>query len=199
MPDEIVLRSPSDAEFARFIAPLSIAFNEEISDAAVEVDRKTMELDRFVGALDGEAVVGCAGAYSFRLTVPGGEVPAAGVTGVGVLHSHRRRGILRRMMTWLFEQARERQEPVAILWASEAAIYQRFGFGPGTVSSAFDIETDRIHFRRPLEAAGRVRIVGLDEAAERFPMVYDAIRCSTPGQLTRTDARWRWEVLYDAA
>ncbi len=198
MPNEIVLRTPSDAEFASFIAPLSIAFNEEFSDAAIENDRRTMELDRFVGALDGDTVVGCGGAYSFRLTVPGGEVGAAGVTAVGVLHSHRRRGILRQMMTWMFAQARERHEPVAILWASEAAIYQRFGYGPGTVSSAFEISTDKIQFRRPVEAPGQMRIVGVDEAVERFPPVYEVVRRSTPGSLTRSEPRWRWEVLYDA-
>ncbi|HEY6012913.1 MAG TPA: GNAT family N-acetyltransferase [Candidatus Limnocylindrales bacterium] len=198
MPDQITLRTPTPDEFPRFVAPLSIAFNEEISDAAIENDRKTIELDRFVGAFDGDQVVGCGGAYTFRLTVPGGEVGAAGVTAVGVLPSHRRRGILRQMMTWLFDQARERHEPLAILWASEAAIYQRFGYGPGTVSSAFEIAKDKIQFRRPVEAPGRFRLVDVDEATERFPAVYEVVRRSTPGTVNRTDARWRWEVLYDA-
>lgn len=198
MPEEIVLRTPTADEYARFVAPLSIAFNEVFSDAAIENDRRTIELDRFVGALDGDRVVGCGGAYSFRLTVPGGEINACGVTLVGVLPTHRRRGILRQMMTWLFAQARERHEPVAILWASEAAIYQRFGYGPGTLSSAFEIPTDKVRFRRPIEAPGRMRLVSLDEAAERFPPVYERIRRSTPGALTRSDAHWRWEVLLDA-
>src|SRR5206468_2454389 len=147
--------------------------------------------------LDGDDVVGCAGAYSFRLTVPGGEVGAAGVTAVGVLPSHRRQGILRQMMTWLFDQAIERHEPVAILWASEAAIYQRFGFGPGTVSTAFEVPSDKIRFRSPVGVDGQIRLVGIDEAAERFPPVYDVVRASTPGALTRNAARWRWEVLND--
>ena len=198
MTDEIVLRNPTDAEFPRFIAPLSIAFNEPLSDAAIENDRRTIELDRFVGALDGDAVVGCGGTYSFRLTVPGGEVAAAGVTAVGVLPSHRRRGILRQMMTWLLAQARERSEPVAILWASEAAIYQRFGYGPGTLQSQFDAVKDKVRFVRPVESPGRIRIVDVDEAVTRFPAVYDEIRRSTPGTVSRTEARWRWETLADA-
>ena len=198
MPNEIALRNPSPEEFPHFMAPLSVAFSEEISDAAIENDRKTVELDRFLGAFDGDEVVGCGGAYSFRLTVPGGEVGAAGITAVGVLPSHRRRGILRQMMTWLFDQARERHEPVAILWASEAAIYQRFGYGPGTVSSAFEIPTARLQFRRPVEVPGRFRLVDVDEAAARFPAVYEVVRRSTPGMVNRTDARWRWEVLHEA-
>ena len=198
MPNEIVLRSPTAEELPRFLAPLSVAFLEEFTDAAIENERRTIELDRSIGAFDGDHAVGFSGAYSFRLTVPGGEVGAAGVTAVGVLPSHRRRGILRQMMTWLFAQARERLEPVAILWASEAAIYQRFGYGPGTMSSAFEIPTGKVRFRRPTETAGRMRIVGLDEAAEKFPPIYEVLRRSTPGFLSRTDARWRWDVLFDA-
>ena len=197
MTDVFVLRNPTDAEFPRFIAPLSIAFSQEMSDAAVENDRKTIELDRFVGALEGDDVVGCGGAYTFGLTVPGGEVGAAGITAVGVLPSHRRRGILRQMMTWLFAQARERAEPVAILWASEAAIYQRFGFGPGTVQTSLEVVKDKIRFLRPVDPPGRIRIVDIDEAVERFPPVFEATRRSTPGAVTRTEARWRYETLAD--
>jgi predicted acetyltransferase len=198
MTEAFVLRNPTEAEFARYIAPLSIAFNQEVSEAAIENDRRTIELDRFLGALDGDDVVGCGGAYTFRLTVPGGEVGAAGITAVGVLPSHRRRGILRQMMTWLFAQARERGEPVAILWASEAAIYQRFGYGPGTVQTNLEVLKDKVRFIRPVDPPGRIRIVDLDEAVERLPQVYEATRRSTPGAVNRTEARWRYETLADA-
>jgi predicted acetyltransferase len=198
MPNEITLRTPTADEFPRFVAPLSIAFSEEISAAAIENDRQTIELDRFFGALDGASVVGCGGAYSFRLTVPGGEVGAAGVTAVGVLPTHRRRGILRSMMRLIFDQARERGEPVAILWASEGAIYQRFGYGFGTLQTEFDAPKDKVVFSNPVKSPGQMRIVGIDEAAGRFPPVYDAIRRSTPGFVARSEARWRFEVLADA-
>jgi len=198
MPNEITLRTPTAGEFPRFVAPLSIAFSEEISDAAIENDRQTIELDRFFGALDGEAVVGCGGAYSFRLTVPGGEIGAAGITGVGVLPTHRRRGILRSMMRRIFDQARERDEPVAILWASEGAIYQRFGYGFGTLQTDFEALKDKVVFSTPVDPPGQMRIVSLDEAATRFPPVYDAIRGSTPGFVARSEARWRYEQLADA-
>jgi predicted acetyltransferase len=197
MDNEFVLRNPTEEEFPRFIAPLSIAFNEEMSDAAIDNDRRTIELDRFLGVLDGNEVVGCGGAHTFRLTFRA-EVGAAGITAVGVLPSHRRRGILRQMMTWLFAQARERGEPVAILWASEAAIYQRFGYGPGTVQTNLEVLKDKVRFIRPVDHPGRIRIVGLDEAVERFPPIYEATRRATPGAVNRTAARWRYETLADA-
>ena len=197
MTAQIVLRSPTEAEFPKFIAPLSIAFNQELTDAAIENDRRTIELDRFIGALDGDDVVGSAGAYSMRVTVPGGEVGAAGITAVGVLPSHRRRGILRQMMRWLFDQAGERGEPLAILWASEAAIYQRFGYGPGCLTTSFEAQKDKIRFSRPAEPVGQIRIVDLEEAARRFPPIYEIHRQTTAGATSRSEDRWRWEVLSD--
>ena len=101
--------------------------------------------------------------------MPGGEVGAAGITVIGVTPSHRRRGILRQMMRWLLDQARERNEPVAILCATESAIYQRFGFGIGTLQSQFDIERTRTRFLRPAPPLGRIRLVDLDEARELLP------------------------------
>ena len=197
MPNEITLRTPTADEFPRFIAPLSIAFNRRMTDAEIENDRRTIELDRFLGALEGDAVVGCGGVHTFRLTVPGGEIGAAGITAVGVLPTHRRRGILRQMMTWLFAQARDRHEPVAILWASEAAIYQRFGFGPGTLQTFLDAPKDKVRFLRPVESPGRIRIVDLEEAVELFPPIYDMLRPGVPGSLSRTESTWRLELLAD--
>ena len=77
---------------------------------------------------DGQIVAG-ADAYGFELTLPGGPARCAGVTVVGVLPSHRRRGLLRRMMELQLRDVREREEPIAALWASEETIYGRFGYG----------------------------------------------------------------------
>ena len=116
---------------------------------------------------------------------------------IAVMPSHRRRGILRQMMRWLLDQARERGESASVLWASESAIYPRFGFGMGTLQSSFDAEPSRIRFSRPAEPIGRFRMVDRDEAAELFPPVYEAMRVRTPGMLTRSDTKWRHEMLED--
>ena len=85
-------------------------------------------------AFDGDAVVGGAGAFPFQLTVPGGVVPCGGVTVVGVLPTHRRRGVLTAMMRAQLEDIRERGEPIAALWASEEVIYGRFGYGMASIA-----------------------------------------------------------------
>lgn len=195
----ITLRSPEPDQVATFLYPLAPAFGEVLAPAEIENEVRHLEHDRVVGAFDGDHQVGCAGAYTFRLSVPGGrEVGAAGITIVGVLPTHTRRGILRQMMTWLVAQARERGEPVAVLGASEAAIYQRFGFGIGTQRSEFEIEPLRTTFLRPVETTGQVRFVETDEASRIFPVIYDSMRRRTPGSLSRDEVSWRWGMAYDA-
>jgi len=132
--DTIELRQPAFdmASLRAWVGPIMAAFGDDFPDAELENERLRLEPDRLIGAVDGETWVGAAGAYSMRLTVPGGgEVGAAGITMVGVSPSHRRRGILREMMGWLFEQARERGEPVAILWASEGRSTSTSASGSG--------------------------------------------------------------------
>jgi len=197
--DAIRLAQPSPDELLDWIRPANAAFGEGLSPEAFAQGSKLLEPDRLIGAKDGEAWVATAAAYSFRLTVPGDrDVGAPGLTDVAVAPSHRRRGILRGMMTWLFDQAIERGEPVVILWASESAIYQRFGFGIGTLQSSFDIERTRIRFIRPVEPVGRMRIVEPDEALTLIPPVYEAVRLRTPGAVSRNESRWANDLLFDA-
>ena len=80
-----------------------------------------------------------SGAFAFDLTVPGGQVKAAGVTIVGVLPTHRRRGYLHGMMRSQIDAARERGEPVAVLWATEDTIYGQFGYGMASMAAEIDL------------------------------------------------------------
>src|SRR5687767_1959839 len=152
MTNEITFRSPAPDEMRAFMKPIADAFGREMSQPEFEAERQLLEPERCVSAFDGDERVGSSAAYTFRLTVPGGEVGAAGITGVGVRPDQRRRGILRRMMTWLHDDARRRGEPVAVLGASEAAIYQRFGYGQGTTQSTFSVDPARIQFREPVSS-----------------------------------------------
>jgi predicted acetyltransferase len=198
MPDEsIQLRQPTAETLRAWERPVAAAFGEAVTDAQFEYDREIFELDRLIGAVDGDAWVGAGGAYSFRLTVPGGEVPAAGVTMIAVAPSHRRRGILRSMMRWLLDQARERGEPVAILYASEGAIYPHFGFGMASLLSTLDIERQWTRFARPAEPLGRIRFVEPDEALRLMPPVFDAVRVRTPGEIDRSETKWRVQLVAD--
>src|SRR5437588_3550209 len=136
-----------------------VAFAEPLSDEHFERHRKTLPLDRFYAAYDDGVPVGTAADYAFSLTVPGGELAAAGVTWVGVLPSHRRRGILTQMMKRQFDDLHERGEPLAILWASEAAIYGRFGYGISAPTVQLDADRSRFSLRDDPGPQGAVRLI----------------------------------------
>ena len=95
-----------------------------------------------LAAWDGEHCVGNVAAFRFDSTVPGGAlVPTAGVTRVGVLPTHTRRGVLSQLMHRLLAESRERGNVLATLHASETPIYRRFGFGLATDAAAVEVTT----------------------------------------------------------
>ena len=188
---------PFDGVPRDFFRAGELAFAEHPHDDDVPHWESLFEPDRAVAAYDGDRIVGTAGTFSYDLTVPGAIVPAAGVTIVGVHPTHRRRGILRRMMRLQLDAVRDRGEPIAILWASEGSIYQRFGYGLATFAARIDVEQSRSRFRLPHTPAGTIRFVDIDEARRLFPPVYDAVLPTRPGFFGRTPAYWDAEVLRD--
>jgi predicted acetyltransferase len=173
------------------------AFGELGSEEDFAREHKLMPNDRTLVAFDGDYAVGAAASYPFKLTIPGGELAAAGVTWVGVLPSHRRRGVLSEMMRRQIDDVHERGEPLAILWASEAAIYGRFGYGSAAPVQYLEAERARFRLRDDPGPVGSVRLIDRDEAARLFPPLYEAIRASTPGTLSRTKTWWRENKLAD--
>jgi predicted acetyltransferase len=155
------------------------------------------ELDRTRVGFERGQMVGAGRNYTFEVTVPGGAlVPAAAVSWVSVLPTHRRRGVLTGVMRALHDDARERGEPVSVLTASESLIYGRFGYGIATWRLGIVAERSRVAFARPGQGGGTVRFVDHDEALKVFPTVYDTARRQRAGMVTRPDYWWpehlRW-------
>src|SRR5213080_4451870 len=125
--------------------------------------------ERMHAAWSDDSIVGGAGAFKFDLSVPGGDVATAGVSVVGVYPTHRRRGVLRSLMRAQLDDAHERGEPLAALWASEETIYGRFGYGVAAFCGEIDIPREFSGFAQPFERSGRIRFVEAEEALELFP------------------------------
>ncbi|HEU5362475.1 MAG TPA: GNAT family N-acetyltransferase [Gaiellaceae bacterium] len=150
-----------------------------------------IDVERMHVARDDGRIVGGAGAFTFRVSVPGGEtVPAAGVTVVGVLPTHRRRGALTEMMRAQLDDSRARGDALAYLWASEATIYGRFGYGMASRAGSMKLARERAAFARPFDPRGSVRLVEPEEAAQAFPPLYERMLAQRPGLFTRTQAWW---------
>jgi predicted acetyltransferase len=184
-------RAITPDEVDAFFVSLSTAFADARPDPdEVRSDKEVIEPDRSFAAFDDGRIVGCASVVSQRMVVPGGAlVPTAGITMVGVLPTHRRRGILRELMSMLLAQAAERGEPLATLYASEAAIYGRFGFGHAAMHLTFDVATERVVWAPGTEATGRVQLYNREEALPSLRKVYDAAIAGRPGSVALDD-RW---------
>ncbi|MDX6408429.1 MAG: hypothetical protein QOE13_1500 [Gaiellaceae bacterium] len=186
----VEIRNPSEDELRRAMKAVEAAFGEEHKEEDLDRHQKTMPRDRFFVAYDGAVPVGTAASLPFELTVPGGALGTGGVTWVGVLPSHRRKGILTQMMKRQLDDLHERGEPLAILWASEAAIYGRFGYGISAPTVQLDADRSRFALRDDPGPQGAVRLVDREEAAELLPPIYDAVRREVPGFTSRSELLW---------
>lgn len=166
-------------------------------DRMVERWQKVLPLEFMHAAFDGASVVGGAGAFPFRMTVPGGPVDCAGVTVVGVLPTHRRQGVLTRMMRAQLGAERERGSPFAALWASEEPIYGRFGYGLACLNGEISVPRTSSRFARPFVSRGTVRLVPPDEAYALCAPVYRRVSRRTPGMVERSRDWWEGRQLRD--
>ncbi len=154
--------------------------------------------ERMHAAWENGSVVGGAGAFAFDLSVPGGELPTAGVTVVGVYPTHRRRGVLRSLMRGQLDAAHERGEPLAALWASEETIYGRFGYGLASFCGEVKLAHEYTSFALPFEPEGTIRFLEPDVALEALPPVYERVRALWPGMFSRDDLWWQDREIKDS-
>jgi predicted acetyltransferase len=157
--------------------------------------RDTMDLTRFRVAVDDGRMVAMAGSVPVELTLPGGAlVPMTGVTWVSVVPSHRRRGLLARLLGEVHAVGRERGEPVQGLFASEAGIYARQGYGEATERWTVELDAAEVrhHVRGFVNDATLPVTEVIDVAAgDDMRALFDDARRGRPGEIGRSDAQWR--------
>jgi predicted acetyltransferase len=182
---DVAIRRTAPEDGEAFFEVLSAAFGHRPSADHLAEDVADLADIRGWLALSEGRPVGVGGLVELQLTLPGGaRLPMAGVTEVGVLPTHRRQGVLRRLMKALLDDAREHGDPVAGLMASEAPIYGRFGFGAADRVARVEVETGQAALREPLAETGRLELADLATAQAELPGLHDRVCAARNGMVS---------------
>jgi len=183
------LRGISEADYELFVENMGMAFGFDRNPDEDSL-RQVIEYDRAFGHFDGDRIVSTISAFSLQFSVPGSVVPCAGTTVVSVSPSHRRQGLLREMMHRHLTDARQRQEPIASLWASESEIYGRFGYGRASQTTDITVRKDTWRLSRHAPEPDPVRLIRVEEARRLVPPFHNRFRVGQPGMFQRSEAWW---------
>lgn len=192
----LAFRAAQPEEMREFARVSQIAFGGSTADDAVEREMQWLARPAWtLCAFDDGAMAAKMAAFAFRMRWGGQDIRCCGVAAVGTLPSYRRRGLLRELMGRAFAQLRESGEPVAMLWASMAAIYQRFGFGMGFTAQVYDFDPRYLRFVDPLPIPGRTRLFKASESCLAMAEVYGRFVPSRTLMLHREP--WQWDFVVE--
>lgn len=193
---DITVRPIADDELPEWIRACNAGFLRplaKVSDEVIANRRANIDYARTLGAFDGDRIVATFRSFAQQLTAPGGNpVPADAVSNVTVSPTHRRRGLLNRMMSADLAAAKQRGDVVATLISAEYPIYGRYGFGPATVATEWTIDVARsgLDPRWAGPAGGaRIDLVDGGDVRKEGPALHDRLRARTHGVVDR-DERW---------
>src|SRR3954471_12052081 len=190
----VEIRPVTAEEWVDYLRAEHIPFGVQISDEEMKHQAQRYGAWNTLAAFEGGRIVATAGDWDMQLTLPGlTEVHAPGVTAVGVLPTHRRRGLLTGLMRRQLDDYRGRGEAVAVLLAAESVIYGRFGYGWATTSAAAELDRTRTSFLTDVGTGGQLglQLLGKAEAAKVLPDVFDQARRRQPGEVSRPDGWWQ--------
>ncbi|MGW7265713.1 GNAT family N-acetyltransferase [Streptomyces sp. NPDC054842] len=196
--DDIDVRAITETDLPDWIRALNTGFlrSPAVSEGEIADRASYIVPERTLGAFDGGRCVATFRSFPQELTAVGGTaVPADAITNVTVTATHRRRGLLSRMMARELAAAKERGDVVATLIAAEYRIYGRYGFGPATTVAEWTVDVPRTgldpHWSGPGDG-GRVDLVDGEDVRKAGPELHDRLRRVQPGAVSR-DARW-WQA-----
>ncbi|MEU9986335.1 GNAT family N-acetyltransferase [Streptomyces sp. NPDC048045] len=190
------VRAVTEAEFEDWQRALSTGFlRKPVAEPEhLEARRRHVE-GRLLGAFDGSRCVATYRSFAQELTAVGGTpVPANAVSNVTVTPTHRRRGLLTRMMDRDLARAKERGDVVATLIAAEYPIYGRYGFGPATWTTQWTVEVPRAgldpRWSGPGDG-GRIDLVDGEDVRKLGPELHERVRRAQPGAVSRSELWWQ--------
>jgi ribosomal protein S18 acetylase RimI-like enzyme len=147
----LTVRRATDADVATlaFVTSYGFASPESFASIAERVvmdEHGPLADEQTWGAFEGDRAVAQLLAHEWKIS-GGITCDVAAVSGVGTLPEFRRLGLLRTMMGLLFKDMMERGQPVAALQATQAAIYQRYGYSEAVRNvRSYSIDTVDVAF-----------------------------------------------------
>ncbi|NVB80456.1 MAG: GNAT family N-acetyltransferase [Kofleriaceae bacterium] len=188
------IRTITDDEVTAYRETLMQTFgvDADADEGGVDRHRKLVDLSQSWAAFEGNQIVATAATFNHQMSLPlGGSLPMAGLTMVTVRPSHRRKGLLRQLMTRHLDDARARNFPVSGLWASESKIYGRFGYGIAAFADAYEIPNAHALEVGPGRDLDDLEWIDEGRAREVLPAIYARATDARPGALRRSPAWWR--------
>jgi predicted acetyltransferase len=196
---EFILRTCTHDDLPELLALVAGAFLGDADEDFIEVRRMTFEPDRRHVIVDGDRIVAGAGVQTREMTVPGGPVPTAHVTAVAVAATHRRRGLMTRLMSEQLQAIRDRgTEPIAALWASEGPIYGRFGYGLASWNVRYALPTMEASLPGQTPP-GQLRQAVPVDVRKTLAEIHAGARMQRPGISERSDIRWESRTIDPAS
>jgi len=195
----LTIRACTQADWPAIVGVDQLAFGYTFDEEEGAGELAVFEPDRALLACSGDTPVGLTTAYTLSMSVPGGtayvpgraEVACGGISWVGVLPTHRRRGILTALMQRQLDDLHALGEPIAALFASEPAIYGRFGFGLASQRISMSIPSAAVRISGLEDATLSTRLVEVAEARPSIERVYDEARARRAGIPSRNEAWWQ--------
>jgi predicted acetyltransferase len=180
-------------EVTAFVESVFGAFHTVVPPEEIEHRGQNIEPERTLVLRDGGRIVAATSIFTREITVPGAVAPMAGVTMVGVQPTHRRRGMLTTLMhRQLADIHEEGREAIATLWASESAIYGRFGYGMASMVAELEVSTPEAALRRAPDL--QVELHEPDQAMDAMRAVHEQVRPTLPGMLDRHGRWWTTRI-----
>jgi len=163
--------------------------NRDTTDDAEWAAAVVDPVDRAYAAFDQGRIVATLQSFPSTLTLPGGGmVPVGALTAVTCQPTHRRQGVLTRMIGADLEASKARGEPADILIAAEYPIYGRFGYGPAVMSTAWELDIPATSFATP--GSGSVEFVDNETFRKEAPPIFERVRATRPGMISRSEFDW---------
>ena len=187
------LRQVTAAEFAEWVRVEARAYGNRLN-ADPEILRPHFDLDRSIVVLDGANIVGGAHSHLQEISVPGSSSAIAGVANIAVQPTHRRRGIMTTMMHHQLKDVHRRGEPLAGLFASESAIYGRFGYGVGSLREEWSIERHNSGYSRRFDCPGAFAFIDPKDIGTLLPDVFRRSTMGRPGVFQKAAHLWQREA-----